>query len=68
MFDPFYGSRRGNGAGSGLGLALCREIVRVHGGNISAANREGGGCEVQVRLPLVTEKEAASKAAKINVC
>ena len=31
--------------GSGLGLALSREIVRGHGGVIQAANRASGGCE-----------------------
>ncbi len=52
IFDPFYRSRRAKGAGSGLGLALSREIVRRHGGVIQAANRAAGGCEVKVRLPL----------------
>ena len=52
IFDPFYRSRGANGAGSGLGLALSREIVRRHGGVIEATNRAGGGCEIQVRLPL----------------
>jgi signal transduction histidine kinase len=52
IFDPFYRSRGANGAGSGLGLALSREIVRRHGGIIQAANRTAGGCEIQVRLPL----------------
>ncbi|HTQ23567.1 MAG TPA: ATP-binding protein [Candidatus Binataceae bacterium] len=52
VFEPFYRSRSANGAGSGLGLALSREIVRRHGGDIRAANRAGGGCEIQVRLPL----------------
>lgn len=51
VFDPFYRSRSVNGAGAGLGLALSREIVRLHGGVIAAANRAGGGCEIQVRLP-----------------
>ena len=54
IFDPFYRSRGANGAGSGLGLALSREIVRRHGGSITAANRPAGGCEVQVRLPLAS--------------
>jgi signal transduction histidine kinase len=53
MFDPFYRSPRKNGVGSGLGLALCREIVQISGGEIRAANRAGGGCEIEVRLPLV---------------
>ena len=52
IFEPFYRSRSANGAGSGLGLALSREIVRRHGGVIEAVNRAGGGCEIQVRLPL----------------
>jgi signal transduction histidine kinase len=52
IFDPFYRGRSANGAGSGLGLALSREIVRRHGGVIAAANRAAGGCEVEVRLPL----------------
>ena len=54
IFDPFYRSRSANGAGSGLGLALSREIVRRHGGVIQAANRAAGGFEVQVRLPLAS--------------
>lgn len=52
IFDPFYRGRGANGAGSGLGLALSREIVRLHSGIIEARNRAGGGCEIQVRLPL----------------
>jgi two-component system OmpR family sensor kinase len=54
IFDPFYRSRSANGAGSGLGLALTREIVRRHGGVIQAANRAAGGCEIQVHLPLAS--------------
>jgi signal transduction histidine kinase len=52
IFDPFYRSRSANGRGSGLGLALSREIVRRHGGVVAAANRSTGGCEIEVRLPL----------------
>lgn len=54
IFDPFYRSRSANGVGSGLGLALSCEIVRLHGGVIRAANRAAGGCEIQVRLPLAS--------------
>jgi signal transduction histidine kinase len=52
IFEPFYRSRGVNGAGSGLGLALSREIVSLHGGTVRAANRSRGGCEVEVRIPL----------------
>ena len=40
--------------GSGIGLAVCDEIVRLHGGVFEIANAEGGGAVVTVRLP---EKE-----------
>nr|WP_183423231.1 ATP-binding protein [Luteibacter sp. Sphag1AF] len=46
---PFYSTKR---AGTGLGLALAREIVEAHGGRISLANREGGGLRVTLLLPL----------------
>jgi len=52
MFDPFYRGPGSSGAGSGLGLALCREIVEAHGGRIEALDREGAGCEIRVSLPL----------------
>ena len=40
--------------GSGIGLAVCDEIVELHGGTFSIGNAEGGGTEVLIRLP---EKE-----------
>ena len=46
---PFYSTKR---SGSGLGLALSREIVEAHGGKISLANRQGGGLRVTLTLPL----------------
>jgi two-component system sensor histidine kinase KdpD len=38
--------------GMGIGLALCRAIVAVHGGTIRARNREGGGAVFSFSLPL----------------
>ena len=40
--------------GLGLGLFLARQIAELHGGEISAANRPGGGLRVAVRLPVGT--------------
>jgi len=40
----------GNGS-TGLGLAIAREIVRAHGGDIKARNASGGGAEFIVKLP-----------------
>ena len=38
--------------GSGIGLAVCDEIVAMHGGSLTLANAEGGGAEISIRLPL----------------
>jgi nitrogen fixation/metabolism regulation signal transduction histidine kinase len=45
---PFYSTKRD---GTGLGLALCREIAEAHGGSVRLRNREGGGLCVTVVLP-----------------
>jgi len=55
IFEKFYREHptADGGRGSGLGLAICRAIVQAHGGKITASNREGGGGEFVIQLPLV---------------
>ena len=38
--------------GSGIGLAVCEEIVSRHNGRLDIGNAEGGGCIVTIRLPI----------------
>jgi signal transduction histidine kinase len=37
---------------TGLGLAICRKIVEAHRGTISATNRESGGADFRIALPM----------------
>ncbi len=49
VFEKFY--REKTSPGAGLGLAICRAVVNVHGGKIWAENRTGGGALFQFTLP-----------------
>ncbi len=54
IFRPFYradASRNRSSGGFGLGLAIVRQAVRVHHGQVRAANAPGGGLTVTVTLP-----------------
>ena len=41
--------------GSGIGLAVCEEIVTMHGGTLTLENAEGGGTLVTIALPVGEE-------------
>src|SRR6185436_18219980 len=52
VFEPFYRISGDTVQGFGLGLAIARHAVLAHGGGISAHNREGGGLQVRIELPM----------------
>lgn len=55
VFDGFYRASNVTNrqpGGLGLGLYICRDIVRRHGGEIWAQSREEGGAAMTVRMPL----------------
>lgn len=52
MFERFWRADR-NGEGAGLGLAIVREVVEAHGGEVSGRNRtDGAGAEFRIALPV----------------
>jgi len=48
----FYKGSNSKERGSGIGLAVCDEIIRFHGGALELSNAEGGGFQVTIILPL----------------
>lgn len=54
VFEPFYqceADRGGEFTGTGLGLALARQIARMHGGDVRLASRPGAGTTATIILP-----------------
>jgi signal transduction histidine kinase len=50
LFEPFV-TTKGPSSGAGLGLFVCRNVVRQHGGEIEIESEPGRGTTVRVRLP-----------------
>lgn len=51
IFDPFFTSKR---AGTGLGMAIAKEIVAAHGGGVTARNTFDSGAEIVLCIPRTT--------------
>jgi signal transduction histidine kinase len=60
VFHPFFTTKAGHG--TGLGLAVCREIVRSLGGRITVRSQLGTGTVFTVALPDVKPKSSKLKA------
>lgn len=68
VFEPFF-STKGARRGSGLGLWVCQEIIRSHGGQIYINSKVGKGTTFLVGLPLPSESptEAPGQPERSNV-
>jgi len=58
VFDPFFTTRA---AGTGLGLAVLASVVQRHGGTVHAANRESGGAQFTILLPVESTLKAPTQ-------
>ncbi len=72
IFERFYQTPAGRavaGRGAGLGLAICREVVRTHGGRVSVEARAGGGSIFAVSLPCARRVDRRMvRIAAMAVC
>ncbi len=67
VFDRFYQATEispGGEAGSGIGLALTRELVILHRGDISVRNTESGGACFTVLLPFPKEPQGVTGSVR----
>jgi len=53
----FFKGANAKERGSGIGLAVCDEIIRYHGGSLILENAEGGGLRTTIRLPYSSSAE-----------
>lgn len=56
IFQPFFTTKEA-GHGTGLGLPICRQIIREHGGEIDVESASGRGSVFRVALPVADETE-----------
>lgn len=52
IFEKFVRGKTNGIRGAGLGLAICRSIVQLHQGEISASNGSSGGATITITLPI----------------
>jgi two-component system sensor histidine kinase KdpD len=54
IFEKFYRGSNARPGGTGLGLSIVEGFVRAHGGSVRATNRESGGAEFTLTIPVET--------------
>jgi two-component system sensor histidine kinase CpxA len=68
IFDPFFRANEARdraSGGYGLGLAIAKRAIELHGGGIAADNHPGGGLELTLRLPLAQREAPRDRGDKV---
>ena len=69
IFDPFFSTKsadaQGQG-GSGLGLAVCREIIETHKGRIRVDSALGKGTTFTLKFPLVSAASTTEELSTVR--
>ncbi|MBI4397104.1 MAG: PAS domain S-box protein [Elusimicrobia bacterium] len=60
VFEPFF-TTKGEGRGTGLGLAVCRQIIEEHGGRIGFRSQPGAGTAFWFDLPASVKEEVSQR-------
>jgi signal transduction histidine kinase len=66
VFEPFWSAARKSEGGAGLGLAIVREVLQLHGGFVEIADANGGGAIFRLVLPQVPGLFQGSDLAEVN--
>jgi signal transduction histidine kinase len=63
LFEPFYTTKE---KGTGLGMAIAKQIAELHGGDLSVQSRAGAGTTATVTLPLTKFAETDNKSVAVH--
>jgi signal transduction histidine kinase len=63
LFEPFYTTKE---KGTGLGMAIAKQIAELHSGDLGVQSRTGAGTTATVKLPLTKFTEADNKSVAVH--
>lgn len=66
IFEKFYRIEGQSKTGTGIGLAICKGIVEMHRGSITAESRSGGGAVIRILLPLESQDVVTTRDSQLD--
>jgi nitrogen-specific signal transduction histidine kinase len=63
LFEPFYTTKE---KGTGLGMAIAKQIAALHGGDLSVTSQPGKGTTATVKLPFIKFAEADNRSGAVH--